>query len=110
VKAYFPESTRRDITQMVGHIKDEFALRLRGNRWLDEPTRKAALEKLGKLDVAVGYPDKWIDFSAWRSSPTTTSATSGVSTVSCSARAGQARQPVVIERFDDPSVARHRSP
>ena len=64
VKAHFPESTRRDITEMVGHIKDEFALRLRANRWLDEPTRKAALEKLGKLDVAVGYPDRWIDFGA----------------------------------------------
>ena len=25
VQAYFPESTRRDITEMVGHIKDEFA-------------------------------------------------------------------------------------
>ncbi|MEQ1518259.1 MAG: hypothetical protein ABL931_17400, partial [Usitatibacteraceae bacterium] len=42
VKAYFPESTRRDITEMVGHIKDEFALRLQNNAWLDEPTRKAA--------------------------------------------------------------------
>jgi putative endopeptidase len=64
VKAYFPESTRRDITQMVGHIKDEFALRLRTNLWLDEPTRKAAQEKLGKLEVAVGYPEQWIDFSS----------------------------------------------
>jgi len=63
VKAYFPESTRRDITKMVGHIKDEFALRLRTNPWLDEPTRKAAQEKLGKLEVAVGYPEQWIDFS-----------------------------------------------
>jgi putative endopeptidase len=55
VKVYFPESTRRDITQMVGHIKDEFALRLRTNPWLDEPTRQAAQEKLGKLEVAVAY-------------------------------------------------------
>lgn len=63
VKAHFPETTRRDITRMVGHIKDEFAQRLRDNPWLDEPTRTAALEKLGKLDVAVGYPEQWIDFS-----------------------------------------------
>lgn len=64
VKAYFPESTRRDITQMVGHIKDEFGSRLRTNPWLDEPTRQAALEKLDKLEVAVGYPEQWIDFSS----------------------------------------------
>jgi putative endopeptidase len=64
VEAYFPESTRRDITTMVGHIKDEFALRLRSNPWLDAPTRAAALEKLGKVDIAVGYPQQWIDFSS----------------------------------------------
>lgn len=63
VEAHFPETTRRDITQMVAHIKAEFEQRLRTNPWLDEPTRQAALEKLGKLDIAVGYPDTWIDFS-----------------------------------------------
>lgn len=64
VQAYFPESTRREITAMVGHIKDEFATRLQSNPWLDETTRKAALEKLGKIDIQVGYPERWIDFSA----------------------------------------------
>jgi putative endopeptidase len=63
VEAYFPESTRREITRMVGHIKDEFELRLRSNPWLDEPTRAAALDKLGKVDIQVGYPRQWIDFS-----------------------------------------------
>jgi putative endopeptidase len=63
VEAYFPESTRREITEMVGHVKGEFETRLRSNPWLDEPTRKAALEKLSKVDIAVGYPQQWIDFS-----------------------------------------------
>ena len=64
VQTYFPDSTRRDITEMVGHIKDEFAIRLRRNPWLDEATRSAALEKLGKIDIQVGYPQGWVDFSA----------------------------------------------
>ncbi len=64
VQAYFPDATRRDITDMVGHIKDEFATRLRSNPWLDEVTRKAALEKLAKIDIQVGYPKEWVDFSA----------------------------------------------
>jgi putative endopeptidase len=64
VQAHFPDATRRDITEMVGHIKDEFATRLRSNPWLDEATRRAALEKLGKIDIQVGYPQAWIDFSA----------------------------------------------
>jgi putative endopeptidase len=64
VKANFPDATRREITEMVGHIKDEFASRLRCNTWLDDATRKAALEKLGKIDIQVGYPARWVDFSA----------------------------------------------
>ena len=63
VQANFPESTRREITQMVGHIKDEFASRLRNNAWLDDATRQAALEKLSKIDIQVGYPANWVDFS-----------------------------------------------
>ncbi len=63
VETYFPESTRTDITQMVGHIKDEFTRRLRTNPWLDEPTRAAALDKLARVDIQVGYPQQWIDFS-----------------------------------------------
>jgi putative endopeptidase len=64
VQAYFPDSTRREITEMVGHIKDEFATRLRSNTWLDDATRRAALEKLGKIDIQVGYPSGWVDFSS----------------------------------------------
>ena len=64
VQTYFPDSTRRDISAMVGHIKDEFATRLSNNTWLDEATRKAALEKLRKIDIQVGYPKEWVDFSA----------------------------------------------
>ena len=64
VQAHFPESTRREITEMVGHVKDEFEQRLRNNPWLDEPTRAAALAKLDKVDIQVGYPQSWIDFSS----------------------------------------------
>ena len=64
VQSYFSEFTRHEITEMVGHIKDEFATRLRNNAWLDEATRSAALEKLGKIDIQVGYPEAWLDFSA----------------------------------------------
>lgn len=64
VQAYFPDSTRREITEMVGHIKDEFATRLSSNTWLDDATRSAALEKLAKIDIQVGYPSGWVDFSA----------------------------------------------
>jgi len=64
VQKHFTDATRRDVTQMVGHIKDEFARRLKTNPWLDAPTRAAALDKLSKVDIQVGYPQRWIDFSS----------------------------------------------
>ncbi len=63
VETYFPESTHREIAEMVGQIRAEFEQRLRSNPWLDTATRTAALQKLDKVDIAVGYPEKWIDFS-----------------------------------------------
>ncbi|MDD0813005.1 M13 family metallopeptidase [Curvibacter sp. HBC28] len=63
VQQHYSEATRRDITHMVGHIKAEFARRLKTNPWLDAPTRAAALAKLAKVDIQVGYPQRWIDFS-----------------------------------------------
>lgn len=64
VHKHFPDSTRRDITAMVGHIRAEFEQRLRSNPWLDEPTRQAALAKLARMDIQVGYPQQWIDYGS----------------------------------------------
>ena len=64
VQQYYTDATRREIKQMVGHIKAEFADRLKTNPWLDASTRAAALAKLSKVDIQVGYPQRWIDFSS----------------------------------------------
>jgi putative endopeptidase len=105
VEAYFPASTRRDITEMVGLIRAEFEQRLRANPWLDEPTRQAALDKLARVDIAVGYPEHWIDFSSVVIRPD-----DYFGNVQRSfefllrrdfARLGQ---PVVIERFAGPNI------
>lgn len=63
VQQYYTDTARREITQMVDHIKAEFKRRLKTNPWLDAPTRAAALAKLAKVDIQVGYPQRWIDFS-----------------------------------------------
>jgi putative endopeptidase len=103
VETYFPDSTRRDITQMVGHIKNEFERRLRSNSWLDEPTRKAALDKLARVDIQVGYPQQWIDFS-----PIVIQPDDHFGNVQRASAFMQRRelaklgQPVVVERFAAP--------
>ena len=50
VQAYVPDSTRRDITEMVGHIKDEFATRLRSNPFW--ALIDSEIEALVALDLA----------------------------------------------------------
>ena len=39
------------------------AQRIEGNSWMGAATKKAALVKLAKMDVMVGYPDKFRDYS-----------------------------------------------
>lgn len=63
VQAHFTPAARREVAEMVGRIKGEFAQRLRGNPWLDDATRQAALAKLARMDIQVGYPADWVDFS-----------------------------------------------
>lgn len=103
VETYFPETTRRDITQMVGHIKDEFEQRLRTNPWLDEPTRAAALDKLARIDIQVGYPDEWIDFSAIDIRPNDhLGNVQRLRAFQLRRQLAQLGQPVVVERFASP--------
>jgi predicted metalloendopeptidase len=63
VDAYFAEETRQKATAMILAIKATFRERMEKATWLTPETKAAALEKLGKLDFKVGYPDQWIDYS-----------------------------------------------
>jgi putative endopeptidase len=103
VQTYFPETTRREITQMVGHIKAEFEPRLRTNPWLDAPTRAAALDKLARIDIQVGYPDEWIDFSAIDIRPNDhLGNVQRLRAFQLRRQLAQLGQPVVVERFASP--------
>ncbi|GBR69400.1 zinc metalloprotease [Gluconobacter kanchanaburiensis NBRC 103587] len=63
VARYFPPSAQAQITDLVQKVKASFHERLEHNSWMDEPTRKAALNKLDHFAIQVGYPKKWWDYS-----------------------------------------------
>jgi putative endopeptidase len=108
VKTHFPETSRQEIRLMVGHIKDEFAKRLRANPWLDAPTRTAALDKLAKVDIQVGYPQQWIDFSSVDIRPDDHLGNNQrIAAFSQQRELAKIGRPVVVERFAD---AQHTSP
>lgn len=64
VDKHFPAASKAKMQALVGNLKLAMADRIRGNSWMSEPTKEAALAKLAKLNVMVGYPDKWKDYSA----------------------------------------------
>src|SRR3546814_1526690 len=49
--------------ELVANLKLAMADRIRTNSWMAPSTKEAALAKLDKMDVMVGYPDKWRDYS-----------------------------------------------
>jgi putative endopeptidase len=63
VDRYFPASSKTQMEELVANLKKAAAARIQGNSWMGEATKKAALTKLAKMDVMVGYPDKFRDFS-----------------------------------------------
>ena len=48
---------------MVDYIKKAMKNRIEKLDWMSAATKKKALEKLAKINVKIGYPDKWKDYS-----------------------------------------------
>jgi putative endopeptidase len=63
VDRYFPAQSKTMMEALVANLKKAAAERIQGNSWMGDATKKAALVKLSKMDVMVGYPDKFRDYS-----------------------------------------------
>jgi putative endopeptidase len=63
VERYFPAKSKALMQELVANLKKAAAQRIEGNTWMGDATKKAALLKLSKMDVMVGYPDKFRDYS-----------------------------------------------
>ena len=59
VDKMFTEADKTQAKLLVKEVKDSFQTVLQTNTWLDEPTRKLALEKLAAIQENVAYPD-WV--------------------------------------------------
>jgi putative endopeptidase len=64
VDTYFPATSKAMMNELVANLKTAMAARIRSSDWMSADTKTAALDKLSKMDVMVGYPDKWRDYSA----------------------------------------------
>ncbi|WP_458686146.1 M13 family metallopeptidase [Nocardia tengchongensis] len=63
VDKHFPASAKDEVKRMVDDLMAAYRENFRNSGWMTQPTRDAALAKLDKMRVKIGYPDKWDDYS-----------------------------------------------
>jgi putative endopeptidase len=60
---YFPPEAKAKAQAMVSDLIAAYRTRISSLTWMSPQTKKKALAKLAALEVIVGYPDTWIDYS-----------------------------------------------
>ena len=64
VDHYFPAGSKASMLSLVGDLQTALGERIKRLDWMGDATKAKALEKLSKLNVKIGYPNKWRDYSA----------------------------------------------
>jgi putative endopeptidase len=62
-KAFKPEA-KKYMLDLVKNMQNVFGERIQNLDWMTPETKKAALNKLSKFMVKIGYPDQWKDFKS----------------------------------------------
>jgi len=65
VQRYFPASSRAEVKQLVDNLLAVFPERIDALDWMSEETKAVAKEKVRTMQVSVGYPDTWRDYSGF---------------------------------------------
>jgi putative endopeptidase len=69
VARYFPPSEKARAESMVRNLLAAYRQRIERIEWMAPQTRQRAEAKLATLEVSVGYPSTWRDYSALRVVP-----------------------------------------
>lgn len=60
----FPPQAKEKCKEMVEYLFRAYEKRIKELPWMDQKTKEMAIQKLNKINVKIGYPDKWKDYSA----------------------------------------------
>jgi len=71
VKQNFPPQAKASMDQLVAALEKSLGDDIKTLPWMTDATKKAAEEKLALIRNKIGYPEKWRDYSASKSSATT---------------------------------------
>ena len=70
VARHFPESHKAHMRALVDNLIEAYRGSITGLDWMGEETKVEALKKLDSFRAKIGYPEKWIDYSAVEIDPT----------------------------------------
>lgn len=63
VEKHFPAEAKARMENLIANLKIALGERIKVLDWMDEATKEKALNKLACINVKVGYPNKWKDYS-----------------------------------------------
>lgn len=63
IQKYFTESTKTSVKNITDEIIETYGKRINSLDWMSDATKKKAIDKLNKINIQIGYPDKWEDYS-----------------------------------------------
>jgi putative endopeptidase len=63
VEKYFSPAAKARMQEMVKNILLAMKDTIQASTWMEEATKKKALEKLSTFNPKIGYPDKWKDYA-----------------------------------------------
>ena len=63
VKAYFPQASKDRMIKLVENLRVSLGERIQNLEWMGPETKQKGIEKLHAINVKIGYPDKWRDYS-----------------------------------------------
>ncbi len=59
----FPPEAKETAEEMIAKVVEAYDTRIKALPWMTEDTKEKALEKLHKINIKIGYPDEWKDYS-----------------------------------------------
>lgn len=60
---YFSEKEKKDVENIAKQVIQTYKQRIKNYDWMSDTTKEMAIKKLDKLNVQIGYPSKWLDYS-----------------------------------------------
>ncbi|CAA9194545.1 Neutral endopeptidase [Flavobacterium bizetiae] len=63
VEKLFPAEAKDKAKNMIANVMLAYENRINALPWMSAETKTKAIEKLKKLTIKIGYPDKWKDYS-----------------------------------------------